>query len=142
LNNPQKFATDNAGNLWITNGTGNSVSEFDPKGVALSPAAGYTSGGINKSLGIALDKNGSAWVANSGSSSIVRLTSAGIGTNFTGNGLSAPSAVSIDAAGDIFVTNTADDSVSGFTGTGAVLTGSPFVSGVSGTPTSVIVSPQ
>lgn len=55
-------------------------------------------------------------------------------TNYTNNGLNAPKSIVVDGIGDVFTGNTGTIGVSGFTSTGATVSGSPFVvSGSSGT---------
>jgi streptogramin lyase len=66
------IAVDGAGNAWISNYNGNSLSEFGTSG-ALSPpfsapnstALGYgTAAGLSDPWGIAIDGSGNIWVAN------------------------------------------------------------------------------
>ncbi|MFI5305138.1 MAG: hypothetical protein ACHQYP_10140, partial [Nitrospiria bacterium] len=51
LTNPEGIAVDAKGNVWMTNYSGNSVTQLDPAGKPLSPSTGYTGGGLNKPMG-------------------------------------------------------------------------------------------
>jgi hypothetical protein len=78
------MAIDASGNLWIANQSFSTVTELSNTGAALSPFStdaiggygGFTNGGLNSPLDIAIDPFGSAWVLN-GDSSLTELDSTG-----------------------------------------------------------------
>jgi DNA-binding beta-propeller fold protein YncE len=63
---PWGITTDSANNVWVNNFNNNSVSELDTNGNALSPAGGFTAGGLIKfpRNGISVDRSGNVWVLN------------------------------------------------------------------------------
>lgn len=105
---PAGVAIDAAGNAWITNSQGNSVTELSSTGAAISPATGFTGGGLSAPVAIAIDLAGNAWSTNH-VNSVSEFSSAGQpispDAGFTGGGLLAPSAIAIDSSGDVWVTN-------------------------------------
>jgi len=77
LNQPYDPAVDGAGNAWVTNHAGSSVSEFQGTGTgagkALSPTAtgtapytvpGFSHAGILTPFGLSIDPSGNVWIAN------------------------------------------------------------------------------
>lgn len=123
LKMPFGVAIDGDSNVWVSNAvppdnTGvaspdSSVSEFDSNGDALSPATGYTGGGLNQPAGIVIDAEGNVWVANNAAgvgNSLTRLSGTGAGlmlTNHTGGGIDGPIGLAIDPKGNIWVANNA-----------------------------------
>lgn len=82
---PNSLAIDAHDNSWIANcgdgcpspaGAGN-ITELDPTGNAVSPAAGFSPGGLTYSTGIALDSTARVWVANGFSNSLDTLDASG-----------------------------------------------------------------
>jgi DNA-binding beta-propeller fold protein YncE len=65
LNKPVDLAIDGTGNVWVANAPGNSVSEFNSNGTAISGPAGYTANGLYEPTNIAIDCSGNVWVAES-----------------------------------------------------------------------------
>jgi streptogramin lyase len=96
-------------------------------------ALSFTGGGLNGPAGIAIDGSGNAWVANTGSSSVTKISSAGVvlsGTNgYTGGGLNGPNAIAIDGSGNAWITNQSTNGITELTGAGAAVSGSPFAAG-------------
>jgi len=78
---PYAVAVDGAGNIWLANSAGPSLSEFNRAGTAVSPAAsgtfngGYT--GSNTALStpyaLAVDGSGNVWLADEGSSTVIEF---------------------------------------------------------------------
>jgi streptogramin lyase len=130
LNSPYGLAIDAAGNVWVTNESGASVTELSPVGAVLSGTTGFTGGGLLGPKGIAIDKSGNAWIANAGGSSVVELSPAGSvlsGTGgFTGGGIDAPVALALDSQTNVWVANFSGNSVSVLTSTGAPNGASPL----------------
>jgi len=77
---PSGIQVDPANHVWVNNNSG-SLTELDSNGNAISPAGGFTAGGLIHSpdLGIAIGRSGSIWIANTanGNASIVQLIGAG-----------------------------------------------------------------
>jgi hypothetical protein len=61
---PWGITTDTANNVWVNNFNNDSVTELNTNGNALSPAGGFTAGGLIKfpRNGIAVDRGGNVWV--------------------------------------------------------------------------------
>ena len=68
-----------------------------------------TAGGIGAPVSVAVDSNGTAWVANFNGNSVSALTTAGVavsGSPFTGNSnITVPTAVAVGPTGAIYVTS-------------------------------------
>lgn len=121
------LAFDQAGNLWVANFFGNSVSQISSSGTVVS--SGYTGGGLNSPQGIAVDGAGNVWVANYHGPSITEL--AGASSSTPGKVLSPPAgfapdanllkayAVAIDASGNLWVTNFGSNTLTEFVGLAA-----------------------
>ena len=127
LSDPFGIAVDGAGNAWVTNAQGKSVTEISSAGTILSGATGYTGGGLAGPTGIAIDASGNAWVTNHGANSVTELSSAGAilsGTNgYTGGGIVSPFGIAIDGAGNAWVTIGDENSVTELSSAGAILSG-------------------
>ena len=100
------LAIDAADNIWITATTANQVIELNGLGAAVSPAGGYTTGGISAPGPIAFDSSNDAWIANS--NSLTELYNNGLavqGSPFYGvtNSLN----MAIDGLDNIWITNPA-----------------------------------
>ncbi len=106
LNESFGIAVDLQNNAWIANeqpysaaGTG-SVSELSSAGVSLAGPNGYTAGGMNYPIAVAIDPNGAVWVVQYGNSYVTLLNSAGKPTSgasgFTSPSFVFPVAVAID----------------------------------------------
>lgn len=98
------LAIDAADNVWITATTGNQVVELNNTGAAISPAGGFTAGGVKAPGPIAIDALNNVWVANS--DSLTELNNNGLaaqGSPFYGvtNGLN----MAIDGLNNIWITN-------------------------------------
>ncbi len=65
-------AIDGNDTVWIANAN-NTITQLSNSGTALSPATGYTGGGINAPTGIAIDAAGSVWVTNSGNNTVTHI---------------------------------------------------------------------
>ncbi len=122
ISSPSALAVDGAGNVWIANSGGGSVTELGHNGV---PAGTFTAGSISAPTAIAVDTSGDIWVAN-GNSTLTELSSTGTNMNggpFSGGGLSGPTSISFDGLGNVWLANYSNSSVSEFSSTGAVLSG-------------------
>jgi len=123
----QGIAIDFGGNLWATGTAANNVVEFDPDGNPISPGGtGFTGGGLNQPVGIAMDASRNAWVANAerGSNpdySITEMNSAGAAlspgtTGFDHSTLNQPVYLALDRSGNVWVANKGANSVTEFIG--------------------------
>jgi len=139
LNSPYGLAIDAAGNVWVTNESGASVTELSPIGAALSGTTGFTGGGLLGPKGIAIDKSGNAWIANAGGDSVVELSPTGSvlsgAGGFTAGGIDAPVALALDSQTNVWVANFSGNSISVLTSTGSPNSASPL------TDAGAIVSP-
>lgn len=121
------IAIDGAGNAWITNKTGNSVTEISSSGVFLSGVNGYTGGGLQMPGGVAIDLSGNAWIANQTGNSASEISSSGSflsGINgYTGGAFQMPCGIAIDSVGNVWITNYSGNSVTKLSESGSVLSG-------------------
>ena len=131
---PLFVAVDRTGNIWVANTANSTLSEFcgavtancpveSPSlstGDPISPASGYSGGGVNTPIGIAIDSAGSIWVANSGNNSISEMTGNGLPisppTGFTAGALNGPAGIAVDGSGNIWLSNNNGNSVTEFLG--------------------------
>jgi len=108
------LAIDASGNIWITNQSINSVSEWSSLGAAYSPntsgsaPGGFTGGGIYAPAAVAIDPGGSIWIVN-GNGTLTKLDSTGTAyatSPYSGGGLlSTGDGVAVDASGNVWVTS-------------------------------------
>lgn len=139
LAQPAAVAVDAVGNLWVANAA-NSVSEFSPVGVALSPAGGYTGGSLSKPSAIAIDLSGNAWVTNM-TGSVTELAPLGASaTNYSAGGFNLPSGIAIDGSGNVWITNSGNSTISGLTSSGSVIAGTPFSGAGISAPSGLAIS--
>jgi hypothetical protein len=120
------------------------LAELNLTGTLISPAGGFTGGGLHASTAIALDPSGNLWVANQfdgagGNGSLSKFNSSGIplspNNGFAGGGLDAPAGLAIDGDGDVWAANNlspsgAGNSISEFNSSGVPLSpGSGYTGG-------------
>jgi len=127
-----------AGNAWVTNDTGNTVTKLSNTGAVLSGANGYTVGGLNGPYAIAIDGAGNAWVPNFQVNTVTELSNTGAvlsGTgHYTGGGLTEPDGIAIDGSGNVWVANFTGNTVTEMVGIGSpVIT--PIAAGLPVIPT-------
>jgi streptogramin lyase len=132
LDGPFGIAIDGTGNVWISNQSGNSLTELSSSGAPISPFAGYTGGGLDVPDSIAIDGGGNVWAVNAGNSALSKFSNAGLALSpsfgFVGGGLARPECLAIDGAGNVWVASSVGNSLSEFANSGAVLTPSGFTS--------------
>ncbi|MER7758153.1 hypothetical protein [Streptomyces sp. NPDC097619] len=101
-----------------------SVSQFDHRGRALSPAQGWRQGGFVQPQGALADRNGVLWVANCGSRSVTRVPTGrpeqARNLPVAGGALVKPFGVSLDGRGRAWVTGNGSDSVAVFAPNGTL----------------------
>jgi hypothetical protein len=123
------IAIDQRGRVWVANfgfkGRGcedppaaNSVSLFSSSGEALSPATGFTQGGISSPQGTVVDQKGNVWIANAGKDSkgLYTITEYRNGDPSRARRcwnslINQPFDLAIDAAGNVWATNSGNDTV-------------------------------
>jgi sugar lactone lactonase YvrE len=82
LNHPNGIAVDGAGNVWLANYEGNTLTELQGAngagpGQPLSPSSGYgVNAGLQLPYGIAIDSSGNIWASNYGASTITEFIGA------------------------------------------------------------------
>jgi hypothetical protein len=113
-------AIDSADNSWYASNQNNAIGESDKNGVLVSPADGYTGGGLKGPAQIAIDGSNRIWVANRDGSTLSAFTNTGAAisptTGFQAAGLSNPRGLAIDASGNVWLTNFTYNSITEFVG--------------------------
>jgi len=135
LSTPGSIALDATGNVWVANYF-ESVTELSNSGQAISPAGGFTGGGLTESYGLTANSDGSIWVTdeqsggsvNGGEGSVTVLNSSGAvtsGTNgYSGGGVFFPIAAAADTDGSVWIANYGDSSATRFSLAGSPVSGS------------------
>jgi hypothetical protein len=137
LSGPTGIAADQAGNLWVTNATSNSVTLLDPTGTAtVSYATGQSGSGA-----IAIDLNGNAWVAGKTSGSILEVSNAGTVSTYTGGGLTTTNAIAIDGSGNVWAAGSGTV-LSGFSSNGTPLSATGYTGGGVSNAQSIAITPH
>jgi len=114
-------AIDSADNVWYASSLNNSIGVSDKNGVLVSPANGYSGGGLKGPAQIAIDGSNRVWVANRDGNSLSAFTNTGspispTTTGFTAPSLSNPRGLAIDSSGNVWLTNFTDNSITEFVG--------------------------
>ena len=117
LNQSYGLAIDAQNNAWIPNqmspmsvnaGFG-SVTQISPTGQLISGQNGYTAGGLAYPTAVAIDTNGTAWVADNYNASITLLSSTGQplsgSSGYTSSQLAFPVAIALDAGNNGWIAN-------------------------------------
>jgi sugar lactone lactonase YvrE len=108
------LAVDANNNAWITNFpvpgevAGNTVSVFNSSGASVAGSSGYSTGPYTYPNGVAIDTDGSAWVADWGDSELTHLSSSGqelSGSPYSSTLLGNPFAAAIDKSHNVWVSN-------------------------------------
>jgi arabinogalactan endo-1,4-beta-galactosidase len=110
------LAVDNAGSLWSTSSTANTLTRVGNTGAG---AATFSGGGLNVPLAVAIDGSGNVIVVNTNNSLSV-FTNAGAPvtgtTGYADQTLGGPAALAIDRSGSLWVANSATSTVTRFLG--------------------------
>jgi hypothetical protein len=145
FNFPSGVAVDGAGNVFVADGSNNTIRKVTPTGVVttlagspgLSGSADSTGAAarFNSPSGVAVDGAGNIFVVDSGNNTIRKVTPSGVVTTLAGSpgggsadgtGAAArfwgPEAVAVDGAGNVFVADSTNDTIRKITPTGAVTT--------------------
>ena len=136
LVDPSAIAIDGNGNAWMTNQMTNSnvnlgmgsLTEFSSSGAALSPATGFTGGGLQLPEAVSIDRTGNVWVgsleglsefSNAGASIATAADLFGGGLDFVGG------SITMDGNGDVWATNyPPSNTVSEFSAAGSAISSS------------------
>jgi streptogramin lyase len=128
------LAVDGSDNIWFTSGKNSALGRFDRNGQLISPANGYTGGGLKYPAQLAIDGSNRVWVANRDGNSISVFNNDGSAiTSATGyqpsgqgspdpsipielTGVRSPHGLVIDGSGNVWVTNFVSNSVTEFLG--------------------------
>jgi hypothetical protein len=134
-----EVAVDGSGNVWASGDPSScfiifcagsnieKISTADPSLLGLSLTISANSGTPE---GIAIDASGNGWIAVNGSSdSLLRVSSSGVSTAFSGGGLKNPQGVAVDGNGNVWIANSGGNSISAFTSAGSALTGTNGLTG-------------
>jgi predicted outer membrane repeat protein len=124
FNGPNFAAIDGAGNVWVPNLDGNSVTELTPTGGLMGNFA-PSGANFDSPEYVAIDASGNAWVPNI--ASVTVLTSSGglfgnfNNSNTSGANFNNPISVAIDADGNAWVPNLSGNSVTVLTSSGGLV---------------------
>jgi len=151
---PRGLVVDTNGNVYVADTSNETIRKITPAGVVTTLAGLVNSFGtadgtgngarFNFPEGLAVDASGNVYVADSGNSSIRKVTPAGVVTTFagfTGSGGAAdgtgntarfntPTGIAIDTDGNIYVADNGNNAIRKVTQAGAVTT----LAGLSGNP--------
>ena len=113
-------AIDSSDNVWYASAKGNAIGVSDKNGVLVSPADGYTGGGLKGPAQIAIDGSNRVWVANRDGNSLSVFASTGAPisptTGYQADGILGPRGLAIDASGNVWLTNFTFNSITEFVG--------------------------
>jgi streptogramin lyase len=124
LDVPAAIATDQAGNVWVANSGGDTVTWLDNLGNSKLGTTGTILGGVP--AGLAIDLSGNAWVTASNNEVYELGSNSGSVVGLPLTGFDGPTAIAIDPADEIWVVNSGDNTVSAVNTSGTALAGSPF----------------
>jgi streptogramin lyase len=119
-NDLTSVAIDSADKVWFASNKNNAIGVSDKTGALVSPANGYTGGGLKGPAQIAIDGSNRVWVANREGNSLSAFTNSGVAispaTGYQAASLSNPRGLAIDASGNIWLTNFTANSLTEFIG--------------------------
>jgi V8-like Glu-specific endopeptidase len=137
--NPDAVATDDDGNIYVTDTGNHRIQKFTSTGTFLTTwgTPGNATGQFSSPRGIATDSAGNVYVADTGNHRIQKFASTGTflttwGTFGSSTGqFRFPLGIATDSAGNVYVADAENHRIQKFTSTGTFLT----TWGTSGTPT-------
>jgi hypothetical protein len=119
-NDLTSVAIDSTDNVWYASNKNNAIGVSDKNGVLVSPANGYTGGGLKGPAQIAIDGSNRVWVANRDGNSLSAFTNSGVAispaTGYQASNISNPRGLAIDASGNVWLTNFTYNSLTEFVG--------------------------
>jgi sugar lactone lactonase YvrE len=124
FNSPLGVASDAAGNFYVANLEGGTVSKVPAAGGEATTFAT----GLNDAFALAFDSAGNLYVTDPEDGTVNIVTSSGQASNFA-SGLDNPRGLAFDAAGNLFVANAGNGTVSELSPTGVPIT---FITGFDG----------
>jgi len=98
INGPDFIAISPQGNLYVS--VGSQIEEYSPSGQDL----GAFATGLSTPQGLAFDSSGNLYVALSGTGSVEKFNSSGLGATFA-TGLGYPVGIAINSQGNVFVSS-------------------------------------
>lgn len=141
---PTGIALDDVGNLYVTDGTNRNIRKITSDGKVTTVAGngdyGHTNGSVytasfTSPSGIAVDKAGNIYIADTYDNRIRKITPAGEVSTFAGSGsmgkedgqgeaasFSYPTGMSIDAAGNLYIADSAGNRIRRISTSGVVST--------------------
>src|ERR1017187_4907882 len=142
---PYGLAVDGSGNVYVADTSNNMIREITQAGV-VTTFAGNSGGGssdgtgvaatFNQPVGLAIDGSGNLYVADSGNSTIRKITSSGVVTTIAGapsstsyaDGIGpaarfhSPRGLAVDGSGNVFVADSTNNTIRKITSSGVVTT--------------------
>jgi hypothetical protein len=119
-NDLTSVAIDSADKVWYASNKNNAIGVSDKNGALVSPANGYTGGGLKGPAQIAIDGSNRVWVANREGNSLSAFTNSGAAispaTGYQAVNISNPRGLAIDASGNVWLTNFTYNSLTEFIG--------------------------
>jgi streptogramin lyase len=113
-------AIDSGNNIWFASSRNSVLGKLDPNGALVSPATGYTGGGLSGPAGIAVDGSERVWVTNRDGNSLSAFASDGTALSptagYKADNVSGPRGIAIDPSGNVWVANFTYNSVTEFIG--------------------------
>jgi streptogramin lyase len=125
------LAVDASNNAWIPNEPnaplpGNSVTVLNSSGQSVAGSNGYTGGGLNFPIAVAIDPDTSVWVVDYGNSHLTHLSASGQplsgSAGFTSAYLALPVAAAIDSSHNVWLANQSGGSVTKVSSDGSQFT--------------------
>jgi len=135
------LAVDASNNAWIPNEpsitvAGNSVSELNSSGQSVAGSTGFTSGGLDYPIAVAIDTDQTVWVVDYGNSHVTHLSSSGQALSgaagYTSPMLAFPVAAAIDGSHNVWVANESGVTVTKVAPDGSLFTSYSCCDGPSG----------
>ncbi len=138
------LAIDANGNVWVPNqassasinGGRGSVSVLNAQGQSIAGPTGFSAGGLNYPTAVAIDTDGSAWLADYGNSRLTHLSATGASLSgaagYASPSLVFPVAVAIDAEHNVWVANQSGNTIARSSPDGAQITSIACCDGASG----------
>ncbi len=144
FNEPRGMVVDSVGNVYVADKNNNCIRKITPQG-AVTTFAGSNNGGyadaagtaaqFSKPYGLAIDKDGNVYVADSANNRIRKITPQGVVTTVAGSGtaglvnaagmgaqFNAPSGLVFDSSGNLYVVDTMNHCVRKISPQGIVTT--------------------
>ena len=104
---PNGIASDQLGNVYVSDSKGNQVLKGASSGTSLTPLVT----GLKQPSAIAVDGMGNVYIADTGNNRVLETTSTGTTIASLGIGLTAPAGVAVDGFGNIFVSDTGNNRI-------------------------------